>query len=74
MGDLDSAIHYCIKNKLPIVTVLVVPKSNRRLTEKAINNIYNRCRDWGVQTGLIATDFVERQIENACNLDISSLP
>ncbi len=72
--DLDLAIHYCVKNKLPIVTVLVVPKIKRRLTEKAINNIYNRCRELGVQTGLIATEFVDQQVEAACNLDISSLP
>ena len=74
MADLDPAIIYCIEHELPIVTVLVVPRATRRLTENAIKNIYNRCRELGVQTGPIATEFVDRQRVAACNLDISRLP
>ena len=74
MGDLDPALHYCVKHSLPIFTVLVVRTGRRDLTEKAINNIYDRCRELGVEAGPNSADFVAREREAALAFDISDLP
>jgi hypothetical protein len=46
MSDgLDRVIHYCVINRLPIVTVLVVQKGTRALSPEAIDNIYSECME-----------------------------
>lgn len=58
---LGVAIAYCVANRLPIVTALVVPSLTRKLTEKAVSNIYNEAKWLGVDVGLNAAEFVASQ-------------
>lgn len=72
--DLGAAVHYCIDHGLPIVTVLVVQKGNRKLSDEAVSNIFNDCRELGVNTGLVALDFIAQQKAKSLALHVSSLP
>lgn len=71
---LGRVIGYCAKNKLPVLTVLVVSNSTRRLTEKAIENIFNECRALGMDTGLNAKSFVAQQSAAALAMSPTNLP
>jgi len=45
------------------LTVLVVRSSNRKLSSKAVENIFRECRELGVDVGLDPKAFVDKQIE-----------
>ena len=72
--SLYRVIHYCVTNDLPILTVLVVRSNNRKLSGDAVKNIYNECRDLGVDVGLDPDAFVQTQIELSHNVVIDQLP
>ena len=68
MEIMHEAFIYCVENKLPIVTVLVVGANTRCLSTKAIKNIYESAHNLGVDVGLDANGFVEGQILKAFEL------
>ena len=64
MSDtLDRVIYYCVKNHLPILTVLVVRTDNRMLSSQAVEGIFKSCRELGVDVGFDPKQFVDNQIE-----------
>lgn len=71
---LGKAIYYCVTNRLPIVTVLVVRGQTRRLSTEAITNIYQECKELGVDVGLSDVDFVQAEIRKAMDLLVTDLP
>jgi hypothetical protein len=72
--SLGRVVHYCVMNNLPILTVLVVRADNRKLSSKAIGNIYNECRELGVNVGLDPNAFVHSQISLSRAFSINQLP
>jgi hypothetical protein len=72
--SLYRVVHYCVANRLPILTVLVVRGGTRRLTSEAIENIFNECRDLGVNVGHDPSAFVDRQIELSRAVVSENLP
>jgi hypothetical protein len=75
MSDsLDRVIHYCVTNRLPIVTVLVVQKGTRTLSEKAICNIYDECRELGVDVGVDPSKFIDKQTKLSRAFALEGLP
>jgi hypothetical protein len=72
--SLYRVIHYCVTNQLPILTVLVVRGSNRRLTSEAISNIFNECKELGIDVGTNPKAFVDEQIRLSRTLVIDRLP
>jgi hypothetical protein len=72
--SLGRVIYYCVRNRLPILTVLVVRASNRKLSSKAVENIYRECRELGVEVGLDPKAFVENQIRLSRVVIIHQLP
>jgi hypothetical protein len=72
--SLYRVIHYCVTNRLPILTVLVVQGSNRKLSSKAIENIFTECRELGVDVGLDPKAFVDKQITLSRAFPVDSLP
>ncbi len=72
--SLSRVIHYCVTNQLPILTVLVVRASNRKLTNEAIQNIFNECRELDVSVGSDPKTFVNTQIELSRAVVIDRLP
>jgi hypothetical protein len=73
-SSLGRVVHYCVTNNLPILTTLVVQTATRRLSQAAVQNIYNECRDLGVSVGPDPEAFVSRQAELARNLASHDLP
>jgi len=73
-NSLGQVVGYCVDNSLPIITVLVVPIATRKLTEAAIHNIYEQCRQLGVATGNSAREFVDDQISKARTISSADLP
>jgi hypothetical protein len=73
-NTLGRVIYYCVTNRLPILTVLVVRSNNRRLSSQAIENICRECRELGVDVGPDPMAFVENQIELSRNFVIDQLP
>jgi hypothetical protein len=71
---LDRVIYYCVINDLPILTVLVVQKNTRTLSAEAIQNIYEACRDLGVDVGLDPRTFVKREMERSRSVLAHNLP
>lgn len=71
---LGRVVHYCVINKLPILTTLVVQTGTRRLSDKAIGNIYNDCRELGLDVGLNPEGFVREQARLARRLALHDLP
>jgi hypothetical protein len=71
---LDTVIGYSADNQLPIISVLVVNASNRRLTPAAIKNIFEVCRELRVETGLVPEEFAEKQARLSRALTPSDLP
>lgn len=65
---LARVVAYCIDQGLPVVTALVVQKSGRKLSDQAIDNIFNEARDLGVETGPNARQFVDNERERALKL------
>jgi hypothetical protein len=72
--SLRRVVGYCVQHKLPIITVLVVNGTNRMLTEEAKDNIYNECKELGVETGPHRDVFVEDQIGKAKALALHDPP
>jgi hypothetical protein len=62
-SSLGRVVHYCVTNRLPILTTLVVQTGTRALAPKAIQNIYNECRELGVDVGHDPEAFVKEQAE-----------
>ena len=73
-SSLGRVVHYCVTNDLPILATLVVQTGTRQLSEKAIQNIYNDCRELGVSVGPDPDAFVRKQVDLARALAISDLP
>lgn len=73
-SSLGRVVHYCVTNKLPILTTLVVQTGTRKLSDKAVQNIYNDCRDLGVDVGLSPEGFVSEQAKLARRLTLRDLP
>ena len=65
--DLDRVIYYCIQNELPIITTLVMRKNQEKLTEQAIQNIYDECKDLGVDVPASPDTFVKSEQEKSRN-------
>lgn len=75
MADaLYRAIGYCVDYDLPILTVLVVRKQQRRLSPEAVLNIYNECRELGIDVGPDPEKFVEAERAKALSMTADSLP
>ncbi|MCS3764971.1 hypothetical protein [Bradyrhizobium centrosematis] len=73
-SSLGRVVHYCVTNNLPIITTLVVQTATRKLSEKAIENIYNDCRELGVNVGISPQLFVDEQAKAARQLVLNDLP
>jgi hypothetical protein len=67
-STLGAAIAYCIKNKLPLVSTLVVRTGSRTLSDRAIEAIYNDAKAYGLNVGLDAKEFVIREAQKARDL------
>ena len=72
--SLFRVIGYCVRHKLPIITVLVVRGTHRQLSAEAVQNIYDECKELGVETELNAEAFVKGQIKMAEALALHDLP
>jgi hypothetical protein len=72
--SLLRVIHYCVTNRLPVLTVLVVRTSSRKLSNKAIENIFRECRELGVDVGPDPKAFVDKQMELSRAVIIEHLP
>ena len=72
--DLIAAVHYCVVNNLPIVTVLVVQTQTRDLSDQAIQNIYNEAAELGVNTGPEPAKFITDQKIASLKLNRTTLP
>lgn len=70
---LASVIAYCVDNRLPILTTLVVRADSRGQSEEAIQNIYNEAKALGVDVGLIPHAFVIEQQDAARILTVDQL-
>ena len=73
-NSLGHVIEYCVRLCLPILTVLVVQSGSRKLAPEAIANIYNECRDLGVDVGADAAAFIRREEEKALAFLAADLP
>lgn len=60
---LASVIAYCVDNKLPILTTLVVRADSRSHSDDAVANIFNEAKALGVDVGLEPHAFVRREQE-----------
>jgi len=65
---LGRVIAYCVKNQLPILTVLVVQAGKRELSDKAVENICREASSLGVAVGSDPKAFVRDQRKAAINL------
>jgi hypothetical protein len=73
-NGLAHVIRYCRSHNLPILSTLVVKAGKRQLEPKAVRNIYEFCRDLGLDVGLDPEGFVTKQAELARALCINDLP
>jgi hypothetical protein len=71
---LYQTIGYCVDHGLPVLTVLVVRKNERRLSPEAVQHIYRESRELGVDVGGDQMAFIEREREKARKLSIDALP
>jgi hypothetical protein len=69
-----KVIAYCHRHQLPVLTALVVNGSMGTLTDKAVFNIANECRELGMNTEPNDRAFVERQAEEARAIALNALP
>ena len=58
---LERGIAYCVENRLPILTVLVVKKTGSHSPE-AVHRIYKEARDMDLDVGLNAASYVRAQV------------
>jgi hypothetical protein len=61
MEVLDAMNRYSVALGLPLYTALVVPCATRRLTRKAIENLYDRARELGRDVGPDVDSFLDRE-------------
>lgn len=75
MADaLYRVVGYCVSHDLPILTVLVVRASDRRLSPEAVANICHECRELGLRIGPDPELFVEQQRQRSLALNVAELP
>ena len=75
MGNaLAQVVAYCVRHSLPIITVLVVQTSSRKLDRKAVENIYEECRTLGLDAGSDPCVFIQKQKEASLQLILDQLP
>jgi hypothetical protein len=72
--SLSRVIEYCVRNRLPLITVLVVQTGSRRLAPSAVQNIYDDARKLGVDVGHDAAAFVELETTRSLELLADDLP
>lgn len=58
---LARVIAYCIDNRLPILTTLVVKGNTRTHSPEAVQNIYNEARSYGIDVGIDPAGFVKNE-------------
>lgn len=73
-GSLGKLIAYCVKNGLPLVSTLVVQSGTRRLSDRAIQNIYDDAKLYGLNVGFVPKEFVSQQAEIARQINANTLP
>jgi hypothetical protein len=71
---LDRVIAYCVDNRLPIISTLVVRTGSRSLSDQAVQNIYEEVKALGVDVGLDAAAFVLGQTDQSRKLLPDTLP
>jgi hypothetical protein len=75
MGNaLSRVVSYCVRHRLPILTVLVVQSGTRALDPKAITNIANDSRELGLDVGPDPSAFVDRQRDLAREVVVEAMP
>lgn len=72
--SLYRVIDFCAVHELPIITVLVVRTATRKLSDDAIHNIFNECRELGLNVGNDPCEFVRRETERSLQMGIEELP
>ena len=72
--SLQRVVEYCVRNSLPILTVLVVQEGKRKLSPEAVQNIFNEARALGVDVGHDAVAFIDRERGRARNVVAANLP
>lgn len=73
-STLGAVIAYSVRHGLPIVSTLVVQSATRRLSDRAVQNIYEECKSYGVDVGLVPSEFVARETERAKRIELANLP
>lgn len=58
---MDAAVCFCVESDQPIVTTLIARKQKRDVSEAAVRNVYERCRELGIQVGPEPDAFFYRQ-------------
>ncbi|AOG02804.1 hypothetical protein [Bosea sp. RAC05] len=71
---LGRVAAYCIDNKLPIITTLVVRSNSKKLAAEAIDHIFEFAQGLGVDTGSDPNAFIAEQTEGARKLTKENLP
>jgi hypothetical protein len=64
-NSLSRTIEYCVKNRMPVFTVLVVRGAQRKLSHEAIERIYSECKELGIDVGPDPAVFVKRELERS---------
>ncbi len=72
--ELGHVLAYCHQNRLPMLTVLVVTRSERTLTDAAVDNICEDCLEMGIEVGPDRRAFVERQASESLKVVAAHLP
>jgi hypothetical protein len=72
--SLSRVIEYCIRHRLPLITVLVVQTGSRQLHPRAVQNIYDDARRFGVDVGHDPALFVATETSRSLDLVADDLP
>lgn len=73
-NSLGAAIAYCIRHNLPLVSTLVVQAGSRKLSQRAIQAIYDDAKLYGLDVRVGANEFVDHQAQIARDFRTSDLP
>ncbi len=73
-SSLAAVVAYCIGNGLPLISPLVVQSGSGALARRAIENIYNEARLYGLDVGPVPEDFVNEEARKARALRPEQLP
>ena len=73
-NTLGTVIAYCIRNDLPLASTLVVQSGTGKLSDKAVANIYNEAKLYGLDVGLVPADFVRQEAERARKIGVNDIP